>query len=211
MSSGIDQPVRGRLYVVSAPSGAGKTSLVAAVLARDPAIVVSISHTTRPARPGERDGQNYHFVNNDHFSSLIAEGAFLEHAQVFDHCYATSRTGVERELAQGRDVILEIDWQGARQVRAAWPDTRSIFILPPSLDTLRERLASRGQDSTAVIERRMTAARTEIGHWHEYDYVVVNTNFERTVADLQAIFVANRLCRDDQAVRQSQLICALLS
>jgi len=202
---------RGRLYIVSAPSGAGKTSLVAALLERDAGAVVSVSHTTRPPRLGEEDGRNYHFVDRNTFVALAAQGAFLEHAQVFDHYYATSRAAVERELERGRDVVLEIDWQGAQQVRAAWPGVVSIFILPPSLEALRLRLGSRGQDSAAVIERRMAAARAEIGHWHEYDYLLVNNDFGRTVEELRAVLVANRLRREDQALRLGALLQALLS
>lgn len=201
----------GHLYIISAPSGAGKTSLVAALLQRDPQVVVSISHTTRPARPAERDGKDYHFVSAERFAALARSGAFLEHAKVFDHHYATSRAAVERELCAGRDVVLEIDWQGAQQVRQAWPDAVGVFVLPPSITVLRERLAARGQDSAEVIERRMAAARAQMEHWREYDYVLVNSVFERTLVELQAIFLAGRLRRQSQALRLRALLHELLS
>ncbi len=201
----------GHLYIVSAPSGAGKTSLVAALLRRDPQVVVSISHTTRPPRPAERNGYDYYFVTAEHFAELAESGAFLEHAQVFDHHYATSRAAVERELSAGRDVVLEIDWQGAQQIRQVWPQAISVFILPPSISALRARLASRGQDSPDVIERRMAAARAEMAHWREYDYMLVNNEFDRTVAELQAIFLAGRLRLESQNVRLRALLHDLLS
>ncbi|KZY85248.1 guanylate kinase, partial [Oleiphilus sp. HI0069] len=160
---------QGRLYVVSAPSGAGKTSLVAALLEADSGIEVSVSHTTRQARPGEVDGVNYHFVSIPEFEQLISESGFLEHAKVFDNYYGTSKTWLEQRMALGQDVILEIDWQGAQQVRELMPDTVSIFILPPSKAALRERLQGRGQDSEEVIERRMADATSESSHYHEYD------------------------------------------
>lgn len=176
-----------RLYVVSAPSGAGKTSLVRAVCARLPDLRISTSHTTRPPRPNEQDGREYHFVDKAQFGRLIAAGAFLEHAQVFDNHYGTSRPQLEEKLAAGHDVILEIDWQGARQVRAAMPGCRTIFILPPSRQALRERLNGRGTDSPAVIERRLADAVADMSHWREFDYVVVNDDFERAAGELAEI------------------------
>jgi guanylate kinase len=179
-----------RLFVISAPSGAGKTSLVKALLQRLPDLAVSTSHTTRPARPNERDGREYYFVDNPEFDRLVAAGAFLEHARVFDNQYGTSRRQVEVKLAAGRHVILEIDWQGARQVRAALPDCRSIFILPPSREALRTRLTGRQTDSQAVIERRLADAVSDMSHFREFDYVVVNDQFDTAVDQLVEIIRA---------------------
>mgnify|MGYP003576021504 CR=1 FL=1 len=178
---------RGCLYVIAAPSGAGKTSLVKAVLARDPALRVSISHTTRKPRENERDGEHYHFVGVDEFNRLVAAGEFLEHAQVFDNYYGTSRRGVEALRAAGHDVILEIDWQGARQVRKAQPDCRSIFILPPSRQSLEERLRNRRTDSEDVIQRRLRDSMADMSHFAEFDQVVVNDDFESAVSHLLEI------------------------
>ena len=177
----------GQLYVIAAPSGAGKTSLVQALLAAEPRLALSVSHTTRAPRPNEVHGREYHFVTPEAFAELVLAGGFLEHAQVFDNHYGTGRGQVEAQLAAGRDVILEIDWQGARQVRQARPGTLSIFILPPSLATLRQRLEGRGTDSPAVIARRLADAQGDLSHWHEFDYVVVNDRFEQALADLRAI------------------------
>jgi len=173
-----------RLFVISAPSGAGKTSLVRELMARKPVLRFSISYTTRPQRNGEVDGKDYFFVSPESFRSMIADGAFLEHARVFDHFYGTSRAQVESLLGDGFGVVLEIDWQGARQVRAAMPDSVGIFILPPSRTELERRLRSRGTDSEAVIRRRLADAATDISHWSEFDYVVVNDEFP---AALQAL------------------------
>jgi guanylate kinase len=178
---------RGCLYVIAAPSGAGKTSLVKAVLDRDPALRVSISHTTRKPRENERDGEHYHFVSIDEFKRLVGAGAFLEHAQVYDNYYGTSRQGVEALRAAGHDVILEIDWQGARQVREAQPDCRSIFILPPSRRSLEERLRNRKTDSEEVIQRRLRDSMVDMSHFAEFDQVVVNDDFETAVNHLLAI------------------------
>lgn len=202
--------VAGQLYIVSAPSGAGKTSLVRALVERDAGIEVSVSHTTRAPRPGERDGEHYHFVDAAAFERLVADSAFLEHAQVFDRRYGTARATVEARLAAGRDVILEIDWQGARQVRAAYAGVQSVFIVPPSVAELRRRLTGRGQDASEVIERRMRAARAELSHWDEFDYLVVNDDFGRALDDLHALFVAQRLRRHVQAGRHGALLAALL-
>jgi guanylate kinase len=183
----------GTLFIVSAPSGAGKTSLVRALIDATPDVVVSISHTTRAQRPGERDGVNYHFTAMPRFEAMVAEGAFLEHAEVFGNRYGTARATVERELAAGRDVILEIDWQGAQQVRRTMPQTVSVFILPPSIAELEQRLRGRGTDSEETIQRRMNAAVAEMSHYSEYDYLIINAEFERAVGDLQAIVRARRL------------------
>lgn len=182
---------RGHLYVISAPSGAGKTSLVKALLARNPALQVSISHTTRTPRVTEKDGREYHFVSREAFEDLRRRGEFLEHAQVFDNLYGTGRETVERLLEAGTSVVLEIDWQGAQQVRKAMPESITIFILPPSLAALRERLQKRQTDSPEVIARRFGDAVGDVSHWSEFQYVVVNEDFERAVADLSRI-VAGR-------------------
>jgi guanylate kinase len=170
--------------VLGAPSGAGKTSLVQAVLARDPSLRVSISHTTRKPRVHERDGEHYHFVSKQEFERLRDAGAFLEHAQVYDNYYGTGRAGVEALRTAGHDVILEIDWQGARQVRAAQPDCRSIFILPPSRKSLEDRLRARKTDSEAVIQRRLQESITDMSHYAEFDRVIVNDDFEKAVTQL---------------------------
>lgn len=196
-------PRRGRLFVISAPSGAGKTSLVKALLERDPALAVSVSHTTRKPRPHEVDGREYHFVTIPIFEDLVRRGAFLEHARVFDNYYGTSRETVERLLTAGTDVVLEIDWQGAQQVRRAMPECVSIFILPPSRRALEERLTQRRTDSPEVIARRLRDAVGDMGHSSEFDYVVVNDRFEQAVEDLQSI-VAGRgeaLRRDRESLR----------
>ena len=182
---------RGRLFVIAAPSGAGKTSLVKALLALKPELRLSISHTTRARRPTEEHGREYYFVSVPEFRALVERGQFLEHAQVFDNFYGTGRGPVETQLAQGRDVILEIDWQGARQVRAALPECSSIFILPPSRQALEERLRNRRTDSDEVIARRLRDAVGDMSHWSEFDYVVVNDHFDKAVADLARI-VAGR-------------------
>ncbi len=177
----------GRLFIVSAPSGAGKTSLLQVLLHDVPGLAMSISHTTRPARPGEVDGVNYHFTTPARFHDMVAAGEFLEHAVVFDNLYGTARSSVEAMLAAGHDAVLEIDWQGARRIRELFPGAVSIFILPPSVAALRERLEARGQDDPATIERRMRAATDEIAHQAEYDFRVLNDHFERALAALRAI------------------------
>jgi guanylate kinase len=176
-----------RLFVISAPSGAGKTSLVRALCEKLPDLRVSTSHTTRPMRPNEQEGREYFFVSNPEFDRLVAQGAFLEHARVFDNQYGTSKHQLEDKLAAGHDVILEIDWQGARQVRAALPGCRTIFILPPSREALRQRLTGRGTDSQTVIERRLADAVSDMSHWAEFDFVVVNDDFQRAVGELTDI------------------------
>jgi guanylate kinase len=178
---------RGRLYVVSAPSGAGKTSLVKALMEREPRIRFSVSYTTRKPRPNEIPGRDYHFVSMERFEEMVAHDEFLEHAQVFDNCYATGVRAVEEALANGEQLLLEIDWQGARQVRSRLPEARSIFILPPSRSALEQRLKARSTDSDAVIERRLRDAAQDLGHWDEFDYVVINDRFEQALEDLRAI------------------------
>jgi len=201
----------GTLFTVSAPSGAGKTSLVKALVDSDSQVTVSVSHTTRPMRPGERDGVNYHFVSRDEFLDMLARDAFLEHAQVYgDNYYGTSRAWVEETLAAGRDVVLEIDWQGATQVRRLMPETVGIFILPPSQQALRERLTGRGQDEQSVIDKRMAQAIDEMSHYVEADYLVINDNFDRALAELRAVVVAQRQRLQRQQQRHGALLQALL-
>lgn len=178
---------QGRLFVVSAPSGAGKTSLVKALMEREPAVRFSVSYTTRKPRPAEVPGRDYHFVSTERFQEMVAREEFLEHAQVFDNCYGTGLHTVQESLRNGEQLLLEIDWQGARQVRRKLPEAISIFILPPSRAALEHRLRSRSTDSDEVISRRLRDAAQDIGHWQEFDYVVVNDNFEHAIGDLQAI------------------------
>ena len=182
-----------RLYVVAAPSGGGKTSLISALLKKDERVQLSVSYTTRPPRPGEVDSVHYHFVDEDSFQTLIDRKALLEYASVFDYHYGTSREAVEQQLAAGFDVILDIDWQGARQIRSSFPSSRSIFIIPPSLDVLRQRLIGRGQDSDTVIQRRMKDAQAEISHWAEFDQLVVNDDFDTALEELLAIINDHRM------------------
>ncbi len=202
---------QGTLFIVAAPSGAGKSTLVNALLERDPGISLSISHTTRPPRPGEQYGRHYFFVDRERFEREIAEGVFLEHAEVHGNLYGTSRRVVEGLLAEGRDVLLEIDWQGARQVRAVMPDCVSVFILPPSRAELERRLRGRGADAPEVIERRLRNSREEIAHAQEFDYIIVNDRFEDALADLQAIVRAVRLRTALQWRRHQALIAELLA
>lgn len=204
------EDVSGQLYVVSAPSGAGKTSLVKALVEANEQLAVSVSHTTRAKRPGEVDGINYHFVSIAEFGALREQGGFFEWAQVFDNFYGTSKQGVLEQLNQGIDVILEIDWQGAAQVKQQMPDAVAIFILPPSTSALRERLTGRGQDDSNVIERRMQSARDEISHFGEADYVVLNDRFETALNDLQAIIKSQRLSQRHQSIRLTSVINDLL-
>ena len=201
----------GTLFIVSAPSGAGKTSLLKHLLQRDAGIGVSVSHTTRPMRPGEKDGVDYHFVQSGTFAEMVEAGAFLEHAQVFDNYYGTSEAAVRGQLEQGKDVVLEIDWQGARQVRRRFADAVSIFILPPDRDTLRQRLGARDQDSEQVITRRMRDAVSEMSHYVEYDYLLVNDNFEQALWELQSVVVCQRLRQSLQAQRLNPTLEALLA
>jgi guanylate kinase len=199
----------GCLFVVSAPSGAGKTSLVNALLAADPAVRKSVSYTTRPPRPGEADGHDYHFVAMPEFQRMIQADDLLEHAQVHGNCYGTGRTWVLDALAAGDDIVLEIDWQGAQQVRQLYPLAVSVFIMPPSIEALESRLRGRGQDSEDVIARRVQAARAEIAHVDEFDYVIVNSVFATAARELQSIAIAHRLMRPAQLARHQALIAAL--
>ena len=202
----------GTLYIVSAPSGAGKSSLLRVLLeSMGGELVLSVSHATRDPRPGEVDGKDYHFVDVETFNELISQGAFLEHAQVFDNYYGTSRQSVEAQLSAGLDVILEIDWQGARLVRAQMPQAVGIFILPPSRDALRERLQDRGQDDDDVIERRMRDAVSEMSHYKEYDYLVINDVFQAAQDELAAIVHSHRLRLEVQGQRNAELLATLLA
>lgn len=200
----------GTLYIISAPSGGGKTSLVRALVSSVPNLFISVSHTTRPLRPGEQNGVNYHFVANEQFQKLLQENVFLEHAEVFGHYYGTSRAWVEEQLKAGHDVILEIDWQGAQQIRQCFTHNVSIFILPPSCEALRKRLFDRAQDDEKVIEKRMTQARSEMSHYHEFDYLIFNDVFENALNDLQAIIKARRLLTPHQVHHYHELIQKLL-
>lgn len=202
---------RGTLFIVAAPSGAGKSSLVNACLARDPSIRLSISFTSRPPRPGERHAEHYHFVSAEEFKAMIRAGEFFEYAQVHGDWKGTARQSVEPSLAAGHDVLLEIDWQGARQVREKVPEAVSVFILPPSRAALEERMRRRGQDSEEVMRRRLDAAREEMSHYDEFDYVVVNEDFDTAVGEMCAVFSASRLRRPQQAARHRALIEALLA
>lgn len=198
-------PRNGVLYIVSAPSGAGKTSLVKALLKSDPAIRLSVSYTTRAPRPGESDGRDYHFVGREQFEKMLADGEFLEHAEVYGNFYGTSKGSIARDLNAGRDILLEIDWQGAAQVRGHFPQSASIFILPPSFGALRTRLAGRGQDSDQVIERRLAAAAHDVAHAEAFDYIIVNDDFDHALQDLVAITRSIRL----QTARQLHRYAAL--
>ncbi len=202
---------RGSLFIVSAPSGAGKTSLVAALVAQMPNVCISVSHTTRAMRPGEEEGVNYHFTDRESFLRLVADGRFLEHAEVFGNLYGTSADWVEQKLAEGLDVILEIDWQGAVQVRHLVPEATSIFILPPSLPELEKRLRGRGQDDDAVIAHRLSGAQEEMAHYAEFDYLVVNDTFDHALGDLKAILHASRLSQARQQETLAEAIGELLS
>lgn len=201
----------GTLFIISAPSGAGKTSLVRALKAQTSGITVSVSHTTRAQRPGEQHARDYYFVSRDLFLQMVSNGDFLEHAQVFDNLYGTAKNTIDNFLRDGLDVILEIDWQGARQIRELMPFSKSIFILPPSLEELENRLSGRGQDGPDVIARRMADAISEISHHAEYDYLVVNDSFDIALNDLTSIIEAARLRVGAQVARYEHLISGLLS
>ncbi|WP_294834119.1 guanylate kinase [uncultured Gilliamella sp.] len=203
----------GTLFIISAPSGAGKSSLIRAYLAQKnhyPA-KVSISHTTRDPRPGETHGEHYYFVDPKHFQSLINENAFVEYAKVFDHYYGTSKAEIEQSLLQGVNVFLDIDWQGAKQVREQLPQAKSIFILPPSLKELKNRLIKRGQDDASVIDKRMAKAQAEISHYNEYDYVIINDDFDVSLQALNAIITASSLEQSKQAIVHKTLLSDLLA
>jgi guanylate kinase len=204
-----NERIAGNIFLVVAPSGAGKSTLVNALLAKDPAIQLSVSYTTRPPRPGEQDGREYHFVSVEEFKARRARGEFLESAEVHGNFYATSRLWIEQRMREGCDVLLEIDWQGARQVKAAFAHAIGIFILPPSIDALEQRLHKRGQDSPQVIARRLLAAGAEIAHAPEFDYVIINEHFDRALADLTAIVTAARLRYASQAARHHALFAQL--
>ena len=199
----------GNLFVITAPSGAGKTSMVRELLASDQNIQLSISYTTRPPRPGEVNGTDYHFVSEEAFMSMLEKGEFLESAEVYGNRYGTSQPWIAQKMESGKDILLEIDWQGAAQVRKIFPETLGIFILPPSLEALRDRLKNRSQDSDEVIERRMQAAREDISHVGEFDYVIINNDFKEAVQDLLSIVKASRLTTQKQLARHSNLLTQL--
>jgi guanylate kinase len=201
----------GKLYIISAPSGAGKTSLVKQLVADLDGLTVSVSHTTRKMRPGEAHGQDYYFVSVAEFQAMQGEQAFLEHAQVFDNFYGTAQQTVEENLNRGLDVVLEIDWQGAEQIKKLLPDSLSIFILPPSTEVLFERLRNRGQDGEEIIARRMRDAVTEMSHYNEFDYLVVNDVFEQALTELKSIVIANRLTKQRQLHNLRPLLTSLLA
>jgi guanylate kinase len=201
----------GKLYIISAPSGAGKTSLVKQLVADLDGLTVSVSHTTRKMRPGEAHGQDYYFVSVAEFQAMQEEQAFLEHAQVFDNFYGTAQQTVEENLNRGLDVVLEIDWQGAEQIKKLLPDSLSIFILPPSTEVLFERLRNRGQDGEEIIARRMRDAVTEMSHYNEFDYLVVNDVFEQALTELKSIVIANRLTMQRQLHNLRPLLTSLLA
>lgn len=202
---------QGNLFIVSAPSGAGKSSLVKALLENDPSIRLSISCTTRSPRPGEIDGVHYHFLDVAEFQARLGRGEFLESAEVYGNYYGTSQPWIEAEMAAGRDILLEINWQGAAQVRRLMPAAESIFILPPSLDELRRRLEGRGTDSAEVVARRMAAAREDMSHAPSFDYLVINDRFDDALADLLAITRARRLRMQAQLVRHASLLDGLMN
>ena len=199
------------LFIVSAPSGAGKTSLLRELLARDEQLSLSVSHTTRAMRPGEEDGVHYHFVDQETFMRLVGDNVFIEHAQVFDNFYGTSEAAVRDQLAAGQDVVVEIDWQGAQQVRQRFPEAVSIFIVPPSIEALRERLSGRGQDSDEIIDRRMRDAQAELSHYGEYDYLLINDQFELALQQLAEVVGAERLRLQRQQVRYAAELQAMLA
>jgi guanylate kinase len=196
----------GNLFIISAPSGAGKTSMVSALLNSNRQIALSISYTTRAPRPGETDGKEYHFVSRDKFLQMAQQGDFLESAEVYGNLYGTSQSWIEKQLASGRDILLEIDWQGAAQVRKLMPQAISIFILPPSLAALESRLNGRGQDSAEVIARRLQASQEDISHVAEFDYVIINDKLDEALRQLDAVITAASLRRDSQLARHASLI-----
>lgn len=204
---------QGTLYIVSAPSGAGKSSLISALLETNPtyAMKVSVSHTTRNMRSGEEDGLHYHFIQKERFEALIEKNEFLEHAEVFGNYYGTSRVWIEDNLNKGIDVFLDIDWQGARQIRKQMPLAKSVFIIPPSNGELERRLNARGQDNEAIIAKRMSEAKSEMSHFDEYDYLIVNDDFDASLMDFKAIIRAERLKQDKQAAKYNGMLTALLA
>jgi guanylate kinase len=202
---------KGTLYVISAASGAGKTTLVSAVLQQVSDIVVSVSHTTRAPREGEVDGVNYHFINKEKFEAMVEAGDFFESASVFGNMYGTSQQHIQQQLLKGKDVILEIDWQGARQIRQLVSDCKSIYILPPSIAALRERLASRGQDDEVVINKRMREAVSEMSHYVEFGYLVVNDDFDEARDNLASIIMGERMLFEHQQQKHAELLAELLT
>ncbi|HSN63318.1 MAG TPA: guanylate kinase [Azonexus sp.] len=200
----------GKLYVVAAPSGAGKTTLVRLLLESEPGVHLSISYTTRGPRPGEADGREYHFVDVATFRAMMARGDFLEWAEVHGNFYGTSKVWIADHLAAGHDVLLEIDWQGAQQVRAVFPQAIGVFILPPSMEELTRRLTGRGTDSTEVVERRLAAAQAEMRHVGEFDYVIINDGLEQALDDLRAVVRASRLDLAGQRARHAALFARLI-
>jgi len=201
----------GNLFIVAAPSGGGKTSLVNLLVRELPNINVSISHTTRSQRPGETDGVHYFFIAEDRFLQMIDDGAFVEYARVFGHWYGTSVQQIHDRLQMGTDIVLDIDWQGAQQIKKEFPNAVSIFVIPPSLDVLKKRLQDRQQDDEAVISHRMQRAHDEVCHYHEFDYLIVNDDFKHAATELQAIIIANRLRMSRQSVIQRKLLSFLLT
>ena len=201
----------GLLFVVSAASGTGKTSLVKALLERVNNLHVSVSHTTRGQRPGELDGVHYHFSNKEDFLNLVNEGGFIEYAEVFGNYYGTAQATVKEQLAKGHDVLLEIDWQGAQQVRRLFPESKQIFILPPSQFDLRERLSNRGTDAVDVIEHRLSCAVEDMQQYSNFDYIIINDDFNKALHDLEAVIIANRLVLTQQANRHEKLIQKLIT
>ncbi len=198
------------LFIVSAPSGAGKTSLVSALINSAEGVSVAVSHTTRSMRPGEEDGVNYHFASAEQFAGMVDKGAFLEYATVFSNSYGTSQLEVEQRLSQGQDVILEIDWQGAEQVRRLMPQAISIFIVPPSLATLRSRLEGRGQDDDVVIKERLSGAQQEMSHYAEFDYLIINDDFDSALGQLRSVILAARTRSDRLGASAVELVSRLL-
>lgn len=201
---------RGNLFILSAPSGAGKSSLINALLERHSDMRVSVSHTTRAPRPGEEHAVHYHFVSQDEFKQVIAKDGFLEWAQVFDNYYGTSKQSIEQQLAEGIDVFLDIDWQGARQIRKIVSEVRTVFIVPPSKQALESRLNNRGQDSDKIIAERMAKAQSETSHYNEYDYLIVNDDFDTALYQLETIVFASRLAQNNQAFKHQRLLNDLL-
>lgn len=207
----MNEGVRGNLFVISAPSGAGKTSLVKSLMGSLADLAFSVSHTTRPPRSGERDGVDYHFVDEVRFDALQSEGRFLEHAEVFGHRYGTTREAVDTLRDQGKDVILEIDWQGARQIRATVPESLSLFILPPSRRELERRLRARAQDDETVIARRLADAVSEMSHYGEFDHLIINDHFDAALDQIRAVILAARTRRPRQQARYAALLRDLLA